>query len=225
MNTIIKNKVALFGNADLVDSIVKGLKNERGQIDFNKIEPMNEDSDDIAIDEYTNLCMNVYLRTNAGTEEEAEKIINMFEFISTTRNEPDTFKVLTDVQINSARSHVKSEQLIKDIEKIIERIKSKAIFNGYLIRDALWGTGSGPKDSYVKHGNTLVFDTYNQAPILLFKKLSEKYSDIRIEYTYYIDGKVTRAYIKNGDVKFDYDENKEYHEDSPFSLITEYVCL
>ena len=144
MNTIIKNKVALFGNADLVDSIVKGLKNERGQIDFNKIEPMNEDSDDLAIDEYTNLCMNVYLRTNAGTEEEAEKLINMFEFISTTRNEPDTFKVLTDVQINSARSHVKSEQLIKDIEKIIERIKSKAIFNGYLIRYALWGTGSGP---------------------------------------------------------------------------------
>ena len=45
MNTIIKNKVALFGNADLVDSIVKGLKNERGQIDFNKIEPMNEDSE------------------------------------------------------------------------------------------------------------------------------------------------------------------------------------
>ena len=74
MNSIIKNKVALFGNADLVDSIVKGLKNERGQIDFNKIEPMNEDSDDIAIDEYTNLCMNVYLRTNAGTEEEAEKL-------------------------------------------------------------------------------------------------------------------------------------------------------
>ena len=71
----------------------------------------------------------------------------------------------------------------------------------------------------------MVFDTYNQAPILLFKKLSDKYSDIRIEYTYYIDGKVTRAYIKNGDVKFDYDENKEYHEDSPFSLITEYVCL
>lgn len=225
MNTIIKNKVALLGNADLVKNIVKGLKNERGQIDFNKIEPMDEDSDDIVIDEYTNLCMNVYLRTNAGTEEEAEKLIDMFEFISTTRNEPNTFKVLTDVQINSARSHVKSEQLIKDIEKIIERIKSKAIFNGYLVRDALWGTGSGPKDAKVKHDNTLVFDTYNQAPILLFKKLSDKYDKLLIEYTYYIDGKVTRAYIKNGDVKFDYDENKEYHEDNPFSLITEYVCL
>lgn len=225
MNTIIKNKVALLGNQDMVKEILEGLKNERGQIDFNKIEPMNEDSDDIAIDEYTNLCMNVYLRTNAGSEEEAERIKNMFEFISSTRNEPNTFKELSDVQINSARSHVKSEQLIKDIEKIIERIKSKAIFNGYLIRDALWGTGSGPKDAVIKDEDTLLFDTYNQAPILLFKKLSDKYDKLLIEYTYYIEGKVTRAYIKNGVVSFDYDENREYQEDSPFSLITKYVCL
>lgn len=225
MNTIIKNKVALLGNANLVSDIVKGLFNERGQIDFNKIEPMSEDCDDIAIDDYTNLCLNVYLRTHASTEQEAEKLIDMFEFISKTRNEPDTFKVLTDAQINSARSHIKSEQLIKDIDKIIEKIKSKAIFNGYLVREALWGTGSGPKELMIKHDNTLVFDTYNQAPILLFKKLSDKYDKLLIEYTYYIDGKVTRAYIKNGIVSFDYDENKDYQEDNPFSLITNYVCL
>lgn len=225
MNTIIKNKVAFFGNADVIDGIIKRMMNERGLIDFTKIEPMNDDNDDIAIDEYTNLCMNVYLRTNASTEEEAEKLIEMFEFISTTRKEPGTFKVLTNSEINSARSRIKSEQLMKDMNLIIERIKSKAIFNGYLVREAIWGSGSGPKDPRIKHGNTLVFETYNQAPILLFKKLSEKYDGIKVEYTYYIDGKVTRAYIKDGIVSFDYDENKEYHEDNPFSLISKYVCL
>ncbi len=225
MNTVIKNKIAFLGNPDVVREIVKGMKNERGRIDFNKIKPMDEDKDDIAIDEYTNLCLNIYLRTNASNEEEAEKIINMFEFISTTRNEPNTFYVLTNEQINSARSHYKTDELMKDISRIIKLIKSKAIFNGYMIRDALWGTGSGPNDVMIKHDNTIIFETYNKAPILLFMELSKKYTNVLFEYTYYIDEKVTRLYIKNGDVKFDYDENQDYHEDSPFTLITKYICL
>lgn len=225
MNTVIKNKVAFLGNPNVVGEIVKGIKNERGRIDFNKIKPMDEDKDDIAIDEYTNLCLNIYLRTNASNEEEAEKIIDMFEFISTTRNEPNTFHVLTNEQINSARSHYKTDELIKDISRIVELLKNKAIFNGYMIRDAIWGTGSGPKDAIVKHKDTLVFETYNKAPILLFMELSKRYSNILIEYTYYIDEKVTRLYIKNGEAQYDYDENKNYHEESPFTLINKYMCL
>ena len=94
-----------------------------------------------------------------------------------------------------------------------------------MIRDAIWGTGSGPKDAIVKHKDTLVFETYNKAPILLFMELSKRYSNILIEYTYYIDEKVTRLYIKNGEVQYDYDENKNYHEESPFTLINKYMCL
>ena len=112
--------------------------------------------------------------------------------------------------------------LIKDAENFINKIKIKAIFNGYMVRDALWGTGSGAYNPQVKK-NTIEFTTFDKAPVLLFMKLSQMYPDVKIEYTYYIDDKQTKLCIEDGNVKYLIDET----EDEPilFSLISENVMI
>ena len=132
MNTIIKNKVALFGNADLVDSIVKGLKNERGQIDFNKIEPMNEDSDDIAIDEYPNLS------TRTGYQ--TLQLINNIKYTDTETNK---YYVVAVNQSAGKISTVKRQPAFSDLQGIATVEQGGTGLTTLPVGQVLIGNGNG----------------------------------------------------------------------------------
>lgn len=219
-NIIIKNNVSFLGNFDDVQEVLKKISSGESQLDFNKIEPMGKDLDDLALDDYMNLCLNVY----ANKKENKEELFNMFEFIGRTRRIPYEFHELSKEQLNSAKANYQTRKISKDTESFLDRVKNKSIFNGYMIRDALWGTGSGAMNAK-KKDNRIEFITYDKAPITLFIKLSKQYPNIKIDYTYSINDKVTKVRIENGKAEFLVDENKDYKEPVLYTLITKNVCI
>ena len=100
MNNIIKNKVMIFGTFDEVISIKKDLRSEKSQIDFNKIEPMEEDVDDLELNDYMNLCLNIYINNNKDLR---EKLISTFKFVGKTRMYPYEFTELTADEISNVK--------------------------------------------------------------------------------------------------------------------------
>jgi hypothetical protein len=221
MNNIIKNQAIFLGNFDDVSEILKKIKSERSLVDFNKIEPMERDLDDLALDNYINFCLNVYIQENPDIK---DKLINTFKFVGRTREVPYEFNELTSEQINSAKANYQTKKIKSDTVAFLNKIRSKSIFNGYMIRDAIWGTGSGAFKAKVKD-NRIDFLTYDKAPILVFMKLSKQYPDIKIDYTYQIDGKNTSLTISKGEVRYVLDENKNYDEPNLFNLISNNVFI
>lgn len=218
MNNIINNKVRFFGSFDNVQDILRKISGEESQLDFNKIEPMEENSDDLALNEYANLCLNIYIKNNLDNK---DKLVNTFKFVGRTRRKPYEFRELTDEQINSAKTKYQTKKINEDIEIFLEKIKSKAIFNGYMVRDALWGTGTEAINVKVKD-NTVEFITYDKAPIKIFEKISKLYPNVKIDYIYQIKGKTTRLNITNGETSYIKDENEE---PNIFSLISQNVAI
>lgn len=221
MNKIIKNTVALLGNFDSVQEIRRKINTEKSQIDFNGIKPMERDSSDILFDDYMNLCLNVYLKKN---KENYDDLVSTFEFVGKTLEVPYEFRVLEDKELNSAKSKYQVKKLMEDAKKVVSKIEDKSIFNGYMKRDTFWGTGSGAYMPKVKD-NKLEFLTFDKAPIALMVELSMQYPDIKIDYNYTIDGRITKMYIKQGYTNVVVDNNKDYEEPILYKLITENVKI
>lgn len=221
MNNIIKNKVMIFGTFDEVISIKKDLRSEKSQIDFNKIEPMEEDVDDLELNDYMNLCLNIYINNNKDLR---EKLISTFKFVGKTRMYPYEFTELTADEISNVKEKYKIRKMQSDTKLFLEKIKSKSIFNGYMIRDALWGTGSNPVDVKVNE-NTLTFTTFDKPPIKVFEKLSKKYPEVKIDYTYQIGQRYTRLKIKDGNITIIENQNTSFKEPRLFDLISENVFI
>ena len=221
MNNIIKNKVMIFGTFDEVISIKKDLRSEKSQIDFNKIEPMEEDVDDLELNDYMNLCLNIYINNNKDLR---EKLISTFKFVGKTRMYPYEFTVLTADEISNVKEKYKIRKMQSDTKLFLEKIKSKSIFNGYMIRDALWGTGSNPVDVKVNE-NTLTFTTFDKPPVKVFEKLSKKYPEVKIDYTYQIGQRYTRLKIKDGNITIIENQNTSFKEPRLFDLISENVFI
>ncbi len=222
MNNIINNKVSFFGDFDDVQDIIKKINGEESQLDFNKIEPMEKDYDDLALDQYMNLCLNIYLKNQK--EYDRDKLINTFKFVGRTRRKPYEFRVLTDEQINSAKVKYQTKKIEEDTKFFIERIKNKSIFNSYIIRETLWGTGTEPICVKLKD-NRLEFKTYDKVPLKIFQKISKICNKVKINYCYEIKGKVTKLNIINGKIRYVIDENQEYNEPNIFSLISQNVAI
>lgn len=216
---IIKNQINFIGKDSSVKGVLKKLRSEKSAIDFSKIIPMDEDKDDLSLDYYMNLCCNLYIEEHP---EKKQDLIKAFEFVGITRQVPYKFKLLEKKELCSARSKYQTSKLIKDADYFVSKIKSKAIFNGYMVRDALWGTGSGAYKPQVEK-NSIEFTTFDKAPVLLFLKLSQMYPDLKIEYTYYIDEKQTKLSLQNGKATYLVDETDE--EPILFSLISENVRI
>lgn len=221
MNNIIKNKVMIFGTFDEVISIKKDLRSEKSQIDFNKIEPMEEDVDDLELNDYMNLCLNIYINNNKDLR---EKLISTFKFVGKTRMYPYEFTELTADEISNVKEKYKIRKMQSDTKLFLEKIKSKSIFNGYMIRDALWGTGSNPVDVKVNE-NTLTFTTFDKPPVKVFEKLSKKYPEVKIDYTYQIGQRYTRLKIKDGNITIIENQNTSFKEPRLFDLISENVFI
>lgn len=179
MNRIIKNKVTLEGDSDTVKSIIKKLKGEN-IIDFNKIKPMTERDDDLILDDYMNFCLNVYLQNN---QDDREKLINTLKFVGRTRKVPYEFHIVSEDKLNNIKDDNTIKEIIKEANKFIDKVKCKSIFNGYIIRENLWGTGSGAAECRINN-NVLEFITYDKVPIIVFKELSLEYPDVEINYFY-----------------------------------------
>ena len=221
MNNIIKNKVMIFGTFDEVISIKKDLRSEKSQIDFNKIEPMEEDVDDLELNDYLNLCLNIYINNNKDLR---EKLISTFKFVGKTRMYPYEFTELTADEISNVKEKYKIRKMQSDTKLFLEKIKSKSIFNGYMIRDALWGTGSNPFDIRINE-NTFTFKTFDKAPIKVFEKLSKKYPKVKIDYTYQIGQRNTKLRIIDGKITTIENQNTSFKEPRLFDLISENVFI
>lgn len=216
---IIKNQIKFIGKEDSVKGALKKMRSEKSTVDFSKIIPMDDDKDDLTFDYYMNLCCNLYIEQHP---ENKQNLTKTFEFVGITRQVPYKFKLLEKKELCSARSNYQTSQLLKDAEYFVSKVKSKAIFNGYMIRDALWGTGSGAYKPNVNK-NLVEFITFDKTPVLLFMKLSEMYPDLKLEYTYYIDEKKTKLMVQNGHVEYLIDETEK--EPLLFSLISENVRI
>ena len=153
-----------------------------------------------------------------------EKLISTFKFVGKTRMYPYKFTELIADEISNVKEKYKIRKMQSDTKLFLEKIKSKSIFNGYMIRDALWGTGSNPVNVKVKY-NTLKFDTFDKAPVKVFIKLSKMYPEVIIDYTYQVDNGYTKIRIKNGNVEILENQNQNYAEPSLYRLITDNVLI
>lgn len=220
MNNIIKNKVILKGDDDTIRSIIKMLIGKENIIDFNKIKPMAKRDDDLVLNDYMNFCLNVYLQYN---QDDREELISTLIFVGRTREVPYDFYMLSEDKLNNIKDITTINEIIKEANKFIDKVKCKAIFNGYIIIDSIWGTGSGATNCKINK-NVLEFTTYDKAPMLVFEELSRLYPNIEINYLYKVGSLEKIKTIKNGKIT-NIDRNPEYNEPLLFNLINENVLI
>ncbi|MBO5477800.1 MAG: hypothetical protein J6A15_08625 [Clostridia bacterium] len=216
---VIKNLLQFEGVAEEVDSILKELKSDKSLFDFNKIEAIDKDKNDVEMNDYINACLNVYMHEKQADK---ERFIKTCTFVGRTREVPYEFKILTPEQLNSVKSKNKTEKMLKDAESFLDKVRSKSIFNGYMVREAAWGTGSGAANIKIK-GNQINFETYDLPPVKVIEKLAAKNPNIRIIYAYAMGKFVNRISIK-GEYKKDIIKNS-IPVVATYSLITQNVSL
>ena len=216
---IIKNLVQLEGTMEEVDNVVKELGSKKSLFDFNNIIPVNKDKEDVDMDDYINACLNVYMHKK---QINPEKFNRTCSFVGITREVPYEFKILTQNELNSFKSKNKIDKMIEDAESFLNKVKSKSIFNGYMIREATWGTGSGPKNVKIK-GNQIEFETYDLPPVKVIENLAIKYPNVKVHYSYAV-GKVVNKVSLKGDHQKVVIKN-EIPKVVTYSLITENVSL
>lgn len=218
-NHVIKNLVQLVGTMEDVDRVVKELGSKKSLFDFNNIISINKDKEDVDMDDYINACLNVYMHEK---QINPEKFNRTCTFVGRTREVPYEFKLLTPKELNSVKSKNKTEKMIRDAESVLNKVKSKSIFNGYMIREATWGTGSGAKNVKIR-GNQIEFETYDLPPVKVIEKLAAKYPNISVVYSYSVGKAVNKISIK-GDNKKVIIKN-EIPEVRTYGLITNNVLL
>lgn len=186
MDNIIKNEIRILGNLDNVERVMKKLKDKNTKFSFNKIIPIEPIQDDDDMDEYICACINLYMKNNKVNY---ENFIKTFKFVGITRRHPYNFQLLDDEMLNSYKKIYKTKKMIDDAERFIKKVKSRAIFNGSLVRDTSWGTVSEPINLRVAD-NRYEFEVFYNAPIKVVQQLALSNPDVTILYTYVSNKKV-----------------------------------
>ena len=82
MDSIIKNRIDVFGDYEGTNQIVKKIKDEKGKFSFDRIIPMEQIRDDDEMNDYICACINLYMINNNIND---EKFIDTCKFVGITR--------------------------------------------------------------------------------------------------------------------------------------------
>ena len=213
-DNIIKNHLVFYIDNNKMKEIKKELSGKNTLLDFNKIIPIDygkEDSKEIKLDKYTCACLNLYLLKNNFKND--NKILRILEFVGITREKPYKFEMMNRKEVNSVRAKYSNSMMLKHAENVFNAIKDKSIFNGYLIRDSIWETGSNADNVKISY-NCISFNTYYKPALKVVKELAKKYPDIDIEYTYTYKGRISLFYLHGSKIKI----IKQYEVDCPSAV-------
>lgn len=175
----IRSIIKIFGDADKVREVIRNLESGSNKVDFDKIIPLGEEQKEIAMDDTTCACLNEFI---AKLPEEKKGIyVKTLTFVGLTRNNPYEFRKMEKEELKPFEAKHGVENMLKHANDYLKHVENKSIFNGYLHRNALWGSGSRPFDIEVKE-NIIKFSTYYNAPIEIVKKLARDNPQLRFEY-------------------------------------------
>ena len=201
MDSIIKNKIDVFGDYEGTNQIVKKIKDEKGKFSFDRIIPMEQIRDDDEMNDYICACINLYMINNNIND---EKFINTCKFVGITRKNPYNFQILDNDKINEYKKKYKTKKMMSDAEFFLDKIRSRIIFNGTIMRDVKWGTISGPSNLKVKN-NIFEFDTFYTPPSKVIHELFQLVlSNPRVSISYIcVSGeKVNNILLSNGKIEY-----------------------
>lgn len=201
MDSIIKNKIDVFGDYEGTNQIVKKIKDEKGKFSFDRIIPMENIRDDDEMNDYICACINLYMINNNIND---EKFINTCKFVGITRKNPYNFQILDNDKINEYKKKYKTKKMMSDAEFFLDKIRSRIIFNGTIMRDVKWGTISGPSNLKVKN-NIFEFDTFYTPPSKVIHELFQLVlSNPRVSISYIcVSGeKVNNILLSNGKIEY-----------------------
>lgn len=221
-NRIIKNNLEITGFVEDVEEVIDYLKTENGDMDFNKIIPLIKDKDDIQMDDYINAALNVYMENNSQLNK--ENFISTMKFVGLTREVPYNFRELTQDEINIFKTKYKSSNMLAIAEEFINQVSRKAIFNGYMIREGNWGTGTQPIN--VKfHDNRIDFVTYGSPAEKVISVLSEKFPNVKFIYTYVYEVKKDNKKKEIGNKVIFKDGERKEKETSDFKVLDTFKLI
>lgn len=201
MDSIIKNRIDVFGDYEGTNQIVKKIKDEKGKFSFDRIIPMEQIRDDDEMNDYICACINLYMINNNIND---EKFINTCKFVGITRKNPYNFQILDNDKINEYKKKYKTKKMMSDAEFFLDKIRSRIIFNGTIMRDVKWGTISGSSNLKVKN-NIFEFDTFYTPPSKVIHELFQLVlSNPRVSISYIcVSGeKVNNILLSNGKIEY-----------------------
>lgn len=198
---VIKNKIVVLGKDNEIQKVMEGLK--RNNLDFNKILPVGDLSNDIEMDDYMCVCLNLYMEKYA---EDKKTFYDACLFVGRTRNVPYNFNAMERKKICTIKSNNKIKSMLKDAKLYLEKVKDKSIYNGYIIRDTFWGTGSNAVN-IVFAKNSITFNTYYTAPLKVIAEISRKNPNAIIQYSFKNGNKENEYIYQNGECNVLKDEN------------------
>ena len=201
MDSIIKNKIDVFWDYEGTNQIVKKIKDEKGKFSFDRIIPMEQIRDDDEMNDYICACINLYMINNNIND---EKFINTCKFVGITRKNPYNFQILDNDKINEYKKKYKTKKMMSDAEFFLDKIRSRIIFNGTIMRDVKWGTISGPSNLKVKN-NIFEFDTFYTPPSKVIHELFQLVLNnprISISYICVNCEKVNNILLSNGKIEY-----------------------
>lgn len=207
---LIKNKLEVRGSREDVHEVMEFLR--KNNFSFEKIkgiegnpafdEPMNEE---------TCYALSAYMEKESEVDQ--EMFLKTCTFVGRTRKVPYKFNLK-----NSNESNEKAKRLYKHGSKYVELIKNKTIFNGYMLRDAAWGTGSEAFDISFK-GNRVEFSTWYKAPIRIVETLGLKFPSCTFIYEYRSGTNLTQIKYRGASKEVLRHDNVKLDEINAFSLI------
>lgn len=201
MDSIIKNRIDVFGDYEGTNQIVKKIKDEKGKFSFDRIIPMEQIRDDDEMNDYICACINLYMINNNIND---EKFIDTCKFVGITRKNPYNFQILDNDKINEYKKKYKTKKMMSDAEFFLDKIRSRIIFNGTIMRDVKWGTISGPSNLKIKN-NIFEFDTFYTPPSKVIHELFQLVlSNPRVSISYIcVSGeKVNNILLSNGKIEY-----------------------
>lgn len=201
MDSIIKNRIDVFGDYEGTNQIVKKIKDEKGKFSFDRIIPMENIRDDDEMNDYICACINLYMINNNIND---KKFIDTCKFVGITRKNPYNFQILDNDKINEYKKKYKTKKMMSDAEFFLDKIRSRIIFNGTIMRDVKWGTISGPSNLKVKN-NIFEFDTFYTPPSKVIHELFQLVlSNPRVSISYIcVSGeKVNNILLSNGKIEY-----------------------
>ncbi len=198
---IIKNKIVVLGKDNEIQRVMGDLK--RNNLDFNKILPAGQLNSDIEMNDYMCVCLNLYMDKYVTDK---KGFYDTCLFVSRTRNIPYNFNAMERKKICTIKSNNKIKSMIKDAKLYLEKVRDKSIYNGYIIRDTFWGTGSNAVNiKFAK--NSITFNTYYTAPLKVIAEISRKNPSVIIQYSFKNGNKENEYTYINGECNVLKDEN------------------
>jgi len=193
-NNLIKNRIEVYGDVDEYRKMLKDIKSDKSDFDFEKIIPSESD---VELSKKLNLALNLYLQENLVNR---EKLLKTFNFFGLTRKNQKKFEEISENEINKLPIEERKE-LLTLAEEIVKKITSKKIFDSCFYRKAQWGTISRAENISIKN-NKIKFYTYFEPAINVIMELSRKYEKLTFHFKYNSENDETsEIVIKNGERK------------------------